>query len=847
MKQLFAIAVCICCTVQIKAQSFAINTDGSTANSSSILDVKSTDKGVLIPRMSKAQKNTIASPATGLLIFQNAPDSVGFYYYNGSGWLWLATASNVTGWSTTGNAGTDTAVNFIGTTTSMPVRFKQNNQWIGQFDNNQGNFFIGGNAGKNNAGGIANVAFGGGALSSNSSGSFNHAIGGSALFANTTGSQNIAIGNTALGSHKTGDNNVTIGATAMWQDTFATNNVAVGAFSLFAAKNVSGNVAIGQSALFNNKKGGFKTAIGNQALLADTSLSPNVAIGSSALLSNVGGKSLVAIGANALASNTVGNNVAVGTAALELNAVSSNNTAVGDSSLRNNTGSDNTAIGSGTLYSNSFGVFETAIGSNALRNNTTGFGNTAIGYTALYSNTTGSSNIGIGTSALYLHKTGGGNIAIGSNAMFNDTTGTSNVAIGTNAMSNSRSVDLSVAVGNSSLQNNKNGLSIVAIGASALLNDTTGNYNVAIGSSSLQSNRNGQHNIGIGYSAGFANTTGTENIFIGSNSDAASNNLTNSTAIGYKSYAAQDNSIVLGSISGVNTATSSVHVGIGTNIPNARMHIVRNGASGGTYLNSGLIVEDNTSSFIQLSHPNTAQTGIFSGNASTTSRSGMTFNADSSLDILAGGNSNRIHVGNTGNIGINTTTPDARFHIVRNGSSGGTYQPESGLILENSSIFTLQFSTPNGSPALIRSGNASTPQRSGITFEADSSINFNSGGSLNRMIIDNTGYVGVRTSAPVSYLDVAGSVGNAISTSTVSTTLDDQDHTHIILPTASAVVITLPAAGSCARREYTIVNQDNSVQAISSYLDFTGGASITLLANSSITIQSNGTSWYRIR
>lgn len=225
----------------------------------------------------------------------------------------------------------------------------------------------------------------------------------------------------------------------------------------------------------------------------------------------------------------------------------------------------------------------------------------------------------------------------------------------------------------------------------------------------------------------------------------------------------------------------------------------------------------------------------------------MTFNADSSLDLLAGGNSNRIHVSNTGNIGINTTTPDARFHIVRNGSSGGTYQPESGLILENSSIFTLQFSTPNGSPALIRSGNASTPQRSGITFEADSSINFNSGGSLNRMIIDNTGYVGVRTSAPVSYLDVAGSAGNAISTSTVSTTLDDLDHTHIILPTVSAVLITLPAASSCARREYTIVNQDNSVQVISSYLDFTGTPSITLLANSSITVQSNGTSWYRIR
>ncbi|MBU9936793.1 MAG: hypothetical protein KTQ13_09085, partial [Ferruginibacter sp.] len=62
------------------AQSFAINTDGSTANASALLDVKSTDKGMLVPRMSKAQRNAIATPATGLLVFQNAPDSIGFYY-----------------------------------------------------------------------------------------------------------------------------------------------------------------------------------------------------------------------------------------------------------------------------------------------------------------------------------------------------------------------------------------------------------------------------------------------------------------------------------------------------------------------------------------------------------------------------------------------------------------------------------------------------------------------------------------------------------------------------------------------------------------------------------------------
>ncbi len=128
MRKKIAVAgLLICISHFSNAQSFAINTDGSTAHASALLDVKSTTKGVLVPRMSKAEKNAIASPAAGLLVYQNAPDSTGFYYYNGSAWLWLAAATNITGWSTTGNAGTDTAVNFIGTTTNMPFRFKVNN------------------------------------------------------------------------------------------------------------------------------------------------------------------------------------------------------------------------------------------------------------------------------------------------------------------------------------------------------------------------------------------------------------------------------------------------------------------------------------------------------------------------------------------------------------------------------------------------------------------------------------------------------------------------------------------------------------------------------------------------
>lgn len=67
------------------AQGVAINTDNTDPDASAALDVKSTSKGVLVPRMTQAQRNAIATPATGLMIFQtnNTP---GFYYYTGSAW-----------------------------------------------------------------------------------------------------------------------------------------------------------------------------------------------------------------------------------------------------------------------------------------------------------------------------------------------------------------------------------------------------------------------------------------------------------------------------------------------------------------------------------------------------------------------------------------------------------------------------------------------------------------------------------------------------------------------------------------------------------------------------------------
>ncbi len=64
-----------------------INTDNSEPNSSAILDVKSTSMGLLPPRMNTTQRNAIASPAEGLVIYNT--DEKALNLYNGIAWTSL--------------------------------------------------------------------------------------------------------------------------------------------------------------------------------------------------------------------------------------------------------------------------------------------------------------------------------------------------------------------------------------------------------------------------------------------------------------------------------------------------------------------------------------------------------------------------------------------------------------------------------------------------------------------------------------------------------------------------------------------------------------------------------------
>ncbi len=128
-----------------------------------------------------------------------------------------------------------------------------------------------------------------------------------------------------------------------------------------------------------------------------------------------------------------------------------------------------------------------------------------------------------------------------------------------------------------------------------------GNRNTLVGDAAGQDNNSGEENAFFGFVAGQRNTTGGNNTFIGSRAgqsntttngstylgyfSSGTNNLTNATAIGANSFVEQNNSLILGSISGVNGATSMTDVGIGVTNPARRLDvngIIRVGSTTGT-------------------------------------------------------------------------------------------------------------------------------------------------------------------------------------------------------------------------------------------------------------------------
>lgn len=84
MKSIYFLLICFIPIITY-GQSVGISKTAITPDASSILELKSTSQGLLIPRMLSAERVAISSPATGLMVYQTDSPS-GFYYFDGGVW-----------------------------------------------------------------------------------------------------------------------------------------------------------------------------------------------------------------------------------------------------------------------------------------------------------------------------------------------------------------------------------------------------------------------------------------------------------------------------------------------------------------------------------------------------------------------------------------------------------------------------------------------------------------------------------------------------------------------------------------------------------------------------------------
>lgn len=360
----------------LHAQNIGINANGGAPHASAILDVRSPNKGFLLPRISLTTDTditTVSNPLLSLLVYNTntgLPDGEGFYFWNGTKWSKLATRSNLANlaWNVAGNSGTNTSTDFIGTTDNTPLVFKTNNILSGKIEPGPNNVFFGQSAGLATTSATNNSFFGHGAGQNALAGSNNLFAGHNAGMLTTNGNENVFLGQDAGKNNTMGNNNVFAGEDAgvdnlvgdeavyignkAGRNKLGSYNVAIGYDALANGyPSAQYNIAIGHKAGYNagnsyiltagsgiyigiaagyNATGGI--AIGDSACKScdPPYSSPNIAIGRYALLSSGNGEGNVALGANALVMNTTGDyNVALGNNALNVTTIGDYNTAIG--------------------------------------------------------------------------------------------------------------------------------------------------------------------------------------------------------------------------------------------------------------------------------------------------------------------------------------------------------------------------------------------------------------------------------------------------------------------------------------------------------------------------------------
>ncbi len=621
----------------LNAQGVSVNTTGAPADASAMMDVQSTTKGVLIPRMTTAQRNAIAVPATGLLVFDNTTGS--FWFRSPASWIELT--DNFHGLR---DADHDTQVQVEQSPDEDIIRFDiggveamvldESTQgatrldigpdlsliigrnaglssfpgWntilghsAGQF-NTTGthNVLIGYRAGEDNAAALRNV-FVGTESGANNTGSFNTFAGYRTGYVNTAGHSNTFLGHEAGVQNTDGIRNTFVGYSAGHnneitdENTFAGHgagynneadrNTFYGYEAGLANRTGLYNTIIGGEAagtnLSNRDMGNGNTILGYEAAQFANGLTENVLIGYRAGYNMTDGLRNIYIGANSGFNTTITySNIAIGFYALRQNFTGSRNIAMGDSSLYSTTANDNIALGFKSGMDNTTGHSNTFLGHMSGTNNTIGYQNTFLGIDAGFTNTSGLNNVLLGANAGHNNSTGNANLFSGFNSGYMNANGSENIALGNLAGYNNIQGNLNISIGSGAGRANINGNNNIAIGEDAL-GTNAGNTDILSGV------------IAIGQTAG-AEMTGFDNIIIG-NGSGISMETSGNVLLGNEIITYGSNNTYLGSntsASFIPTPSYATAIGYGARIAQERSIILGDDTHPATKVGIGTIMPD---------------------------------------------------------------------------------------------------------------------------------------------------------------------------------------------------------------------------------------------------------------
>src|SRR5690606_13292035 len=119
-KKLILIALIFISIAQFTNAQNNVGIGTITPNFSAMLDVSSTTQGILIPRMDSLQRTAIATPATGLLVYQTNA-TPGFYFYNGTAWTSLSGAGGGP-WTVNGTHINNSNLGNVGVGSLTPIK-----------------------------------------------------------------------------------------------------------------------------------------------------------------------------------------------------------------------------------------------------------------------------------------------------------------------------------------------------------------------------------------------------------------------------------------------------------------------------------------------------------------------------------------------------------------------------------------------------------------------------------------------------------------------------------------------------------------------------------------------------